>query len=181
MPSARIARSEFLTDGMLMGDAFLRQLGDLGVKEKLLAEIRSTAMSDELTNGIVETFMKSSLVFTNYRIISISKIPLVGLNTEWFGSKIVLMGGNFQFPYSMLSEIRLAKSRIRTPHTLHSNALIKLIKAVGPSISLAIWPYEIQLIDHSPRVINRVYSISEENASSIRDLSIKSGLKFTAE
>jgi hypothetical protein len=66
------------------------------------------------TTGISGAKILKAAGHTNRRIISVSKISLVGLNYEWdSGGQMVLQGGNFQIPKTKLDHICFAPSRVK--------------------------------------------------------------------
>jgi hypothetical protein len=150
---------------------FLAQLRDLSVKSTVIDEIRGDhAPTNEEIVGIADLDLGRKVIFTNRRIISVSTIPLVGLNFEWDNSgHMVLQGGNFQIPKIKIDHICFAPSRVKeSAGALDApEDVTKFLNKIGPDISKAIWPYELQIVSPSSEVLNRFYSVKAAQAEQI--------------
>lgn len=166
------------------GYSIASELQRMGVKTKIIDEVNGTFQRGEMILGEIPRLLKQKLVFTNFRVISASGILGAGRSTEWGPTgKIVIMGGNFQYLYSNLSALKQTASRIRGSHgSVQGHPVLTAgLKAIGPKISRGIWPYEYQLLDLNSIIVDRIYGVTEVQASAIAQLAEKVELKIIVE
>jgi hypothetical protein len=155
----------------------LEDLKVLRVKSNILEEITATKHLDERLLGNVLLHFSRKFLCTNYRIISVSTMPLAGQELETRHGITVKMGGNFQIPLSSLSSVVCGASRLKKPHGGGHGKAQMIVKVVAPTIIKTIYPYEVNLIGQDSEVTNRFYAITAEQASRIVALVAKAGVK----
>lgn len=161
--------------------AFLSKLKELDVKSSVISEINEDLSQQEAVIGYEELDFKRKIVFTNHRIISVSTLPLVGMNTEWSESGgIVFQGGNFQIRSNKLAYISFVPTRIKKSQGALGvpEEITDFLNKYGPEISKSIWPFELQLVSPASVVLNRFYGIKGPQAEVVAQLAQKAHVRI---